>query len=144
MRVLSLLCLSLLLVACSSTKDEILTEEQEEAQAAATEECLEHPELAKGWGECNIKRTIFDRIPQIRACYEKGSKNFDFHGDLILKIRVRPTGKVRDVKVEEASLKNKMLSSCLVKEIGKLQFAKPPKGINPVIFYPFSLDLVRP
>ncbi len=144
MRLVPLLLLSFALAACSTTKDDILTDDQEEAQAAATEECLNNPELAKSWGECNIKRTIFQRLPKIRSCYEKEGKKADYHGDLILKIRVRPTGFVRDVKVEEASLKNKMLSSCLVKEISKLQFAKPPKGINPVIFYPFSLDLVRP
>lgn len=137
--------LLLILAACSGTQDEILTDSEAEAEARATQECLENPELSREWGECNVKKTIYNRMPRIRNCYQKqASAKYDFRGDLILKIRVFPSGKVREVKVEEGSLKNKMLSSCLVREISRLRFAKPPKGINPVIYFPFTLEQVKP
>jgi hypothetical protein len=145
MRIWPLLLFPILLSACASTPDSILSENEAEAQAEATKECLSDAELGNDWGECNVKKTLFSRMTKIRACYAKDSnKKYDFHGDLILKIHVFPNGKVKETKVEEGSLKNKMLSTCLVKEISRMRFARPPKGIHPVIYFPFNLELVKP
>jgi hypothetical protein len=131
-RILGLLAL-LSLAACSSTPT---IEEQEEKAAAATDECLANPAMAKTWGECNVKATIFQRAQGIGQCQTKHAKA---KGEtLMLKIRLRQNGKVRNVWAEEGSARNRPLEKCLSKEISRLQFATPPKGVNPVIYFPFQ------
>lgn len=135
----------LIFVACSSQKDNILTHEEQDANTAKTKNCLEHPELAAAWGECNVRKVIYEKVPKIRACYEKEKdKNYDKSGDLLLKIHVRSNGRVRDVQIAEGSLKNKMIAGCLLKELQKARFARPPVNLQPVIYFPFSFsDLVN-
>ena len=133
-----------LLFACSSSSDQIIANQEQKQEHQATETCLNSPEQWKAWGECNVKKTIFDQLPKIQTCYEAGEgQENDVKGDLILEIHLRPSGWVRKVEIREGSLKNPLLSGCLIKEIGKLKFAKPPKDSKPVIHFPFSLDLVK-
>lgn len=138
MRILSL-SLLLLLTACSTTPSG--TEEELDAQAAeATDQCLANPELAKTWGECNVKKTIFSRMSAIGDCQMKHVKSPGQEA-LMLKIRLKANGKVRDVKAEDGTAKNRGLEKCLSQEISKLQFAAPPKGVSPVIYFPFQPQL---
>jgi hypothetical protein len=131
-RTLSFLAL-LSLAACSTTPS---AEEQAEQAAQATDECLANPGLAKGWGECNVKSTIFQRAEGIGQCQAKHSKA---KGETVmLKIRLKPNGKVRKVWADEGTARNKPLEACLAKEISGLQFSAPPKGVNPVIYFPFQ------
>lgn len=127
----------LLLAACSSQPS---VEEQEAAAAKATDECLADSNLAREWGECNVKRTIYSRMEAIGDCQRKFHKGSRPGDTLMLKIRVKPNGRVRDVRADEnVRPVNKPLESCLSKEIGKLQFAAPPKGVKPIIYFPFQL-----
>lgn len=132
-RPLSLIAL-LSLAACSTAPS---TEDRaEEAAAEATDECLANPAMAKSWGECNVKTTIFQRAEGIGQCQAKHGKA---KGEtLMLKIRLKQNGKVRNVWAEDGSAKNKPLEKCLSQEISRLQFAAPPKGVNPVIYFPFQ------
>lgn len=133
---LSLLSL-LFLAACASQPS---VQEQEEAAAKATDECLADSALAKEWGECNVKRTIYDRMEAIGACQRKFQKGSAKGDTLMLKIRVRPNGSVRDVRADEnVRPVNKPLEACLAKEIGKLKFAAPPKGVKPIIYFPYQI-----
>jgi hypothetical protein len=131
-RTLSLFAL-LSLAACSTAPT---AQEQEEKAAEATDLCLANPAMAKTWGECNVKTTIFQRAEGIGQCQTKHGKA---KGEtLMLKIRLKQNGKVRNVWAEDGSAKNKPLEKCLSKEISRLQFAAPPKGVNPVIYFPFQ------
>mgnify|MGYP000296530476 CR=1 FL=1 len=56
----------------------------------------------------------------------------------MLKIRLKPNGKVRNVHADNGSARNPALEKCLSKEISQLQFAAPPKGVQPVIYFPFQ------
>jgi hypothetical protein len=136
MRILSL-SLLLLLSACTTTPSG--TEEEVDAQIAAeaTDHCLANPELAKAWGECNVKKTIFSRMDAIGQCQMKHSKA-DSKDAMMLKIRLRPNGRVKDVRAEEGKAKNRGLEKCLSSVISKLKFAAPPKGVSPVIYFPFQ------
>lgn len=131
-RALSLIAL-LSLAACSTTPS---AEKEAEQAAEATDECLANPAMAKSWGECNVKTTIFQRADGIGQCQSKHGKA---KGEtLMLKIRLKQNGKVKNVLAEDGSAKNKPLEKCLSQEISKLQFAAPPKGVNPVIYFPFQ------
>lgn len=141
---LALSCI-FLLSACSS---EPLVVSPEENSAAPKQEqhqdCAANPELAKQWGQCNVQKRIAEKIPDIKACYDKQLKKDDqLHGGLVLKILLKNNGKVRVVKILEGSLQNKFLSDCLISNIRKIQFAKPPKGEEAAIVLPFTLDQVR-
>ena len=127
----------LFLAACASQPS---VEEQEAAAAKATDECLADSALAREWGECNVKRTIYARMAAIGECQRKFHKGSRPGDTLMLKIRVRPNGRVKDVRADEnVRPVNKPLESCLSKEIGKLQFAAPPQGVKPIIYFPYQL-----
>ena len=137
-----LLLLVLFLAACSSQKDQILTEEEQNENEQKTINCFHNPELWGVWGECNVRKTIYDRLPKVRGCYEK-QKNYTYEGDILLKIHVRTNGRVREIQIAEGSLKNKMLSTCLLTELQKARFAKPPKNITPIVYFPFSFEALK-
>jgi hypothetical protein len=110
--------------------------EEDAKLAEATDQCLAHPELAKAWGECNVKTVIFQRKGGIGQCQAKYALKKD--ETMMLKIRLRPNGRVRNVWAEEGAPKNKDLERCLAKQISRLKFAAPPKGVSPVIYFPFQ------
>ena len=120
-----------LAMACSSTPTEQKTEEQ---AAEATDRCLANPELAKEWGECNVKTSLFAQKEGIGKCQSQFSKNPS--QTMMLKIRLKPDGSVRRVKAEEGGPKNRNLERCLSKVVEKIRFASPPKGVKPVIYFP--------
>jgi TonB family protein len=124
-----------LLTACSGTKAEIDQEEAREA-AAATDQCLTNPALARDWGECNVKATIYDRIEALDACDRQHGRKAK--GAMILKIRVTPQGRVKDVKADDSGVKNPPLEKCLGRVIAKMKFAPPPRGVQPLIYFPFQ------
>jgi len=129
------LSLLLLLSACSSAPE--VTEEENAAKAAAeaTEQCFANPELAKAWGECNVKKTIYGRMEGIGACQMKHGQN---NAAMMLKISVRPNGRVKEVRAEDGAAKNRPLEKCLAAEISRLHFAAPPEGVKPVIYFPYQ------
>jgi len=138
---MKLLSLSLLFLLSACTTTPSATEEEIEAQIAAeaTDQCLANPELAKDWGECNVKKTIFSRMDAISQCQMRHAKASSADA-MMLKIRLRTNGKVRDVKAEQGKAKNKNLETCISKVIAKLQFAAPPKGVSPVIYFPIQQE----
>jgi hypothetical protein len=126
------LLLPLFLIACSSAPSE---SPEEETLAQATDECLANPKLAKSWGECNVKSTIYDRMDVIMGCQTK-------HGigkreSIQFLIEVKPNGGVKKVSANKNENKNQLLEDCLKVEIGKMKFASPPKGVKPVINFPY-------
>ena len=122
-----------LLAACASSPSR---EQQDAKLAESTDQCLADPNLAKVWGECNVKSVIYQRSDGIAQCQSKFAQSQG--GTLMLKIRLKPNGKVRRVWPENGTARNKNLEKCLSTEIAKLQFAAPPKGVDPVIYFPFQ------
>jgi len=133
---LSIFLAAIFFSACASLPPN--ADDEAQALAEATDECLASPELAKRWGECNVKQTIFESSAAIRNCQMKHLKKAASGETLMLRIRVLPTGKVQDVKAEGAGPKNRSLEKCLSTQIAKLRFAAPPKGVNPVVYFPFE------
>lgn len=111
--------------------------EQQEAErmAQATDECLANPELAKTWGDCNVKTTIYDRMDRIMRCQtEHGSKTRD---SIEFELELNAKGLPRRVNALSNANKNVALENCLKKEMMKMKFATPPKGVKPVIQFPY-------
>lgn len=121
------------LLSCSSQKEI----SEEEKLAMATDACLEDIEASATWGECNVKRTIYDRAEELQQCEDLAGKLKKQDRPMVLQIHVRPNGKVKQVKADPNGFQNPPLEACLAKEISKLRFAAPPKGAKPVINFPY-------
>lgn len=119
------LILALGIIGCAGSP----TDDEE----VGAETCLENPALAKKWGECNVKKTIYDRRKKLDACvkYTKQPQ------ESILKIKLFANGKVQNVVFED-SLGEKKSAKCLKREFLKMKFAPPPSGVNPTIMYPLA------
>lgn len=121
-----------MLTACSAP------ETKEEAAPAdnSTDACLANPARAMEWGECNVKKTIYDNMSKLQACQSKGTTG---GAALMLKIQVTPTGHVRRVRPESGGPRNRPLESCLKQAFASVRFAAPPKGVKPVIYFPLQM-----
>ena len=136
-QVRSILVLSLLLTlaACSGSQPAVEEESHEASQSIDT--CLSQPELANSWGECNVKKTIYDNLGKVRTCH---AKNRAVKGTAMLKFRLRPNGQVRSLHLDQGGTRDKKLAACLSQAFSKVRFAPPPKGVKPTIFFPLDLN----
>lgn len=124
----------LLLTSCSGSETR-----QEEAAAASTDACLADSNLSQEWGECNVKRTIYDNLEKLRSCQDKHVTKSSAGTTMMLKISLRNNGKVKNVRPEQGSVRNRPLESCLSKAFARVKFAAPPQGVKPVIYFPLAL-----
>lgn len=124
------LCFLLVSCAGSSTSEESRNE-------PSTDVCLADSNLSQEWGECNVKKTIYDNMDALRGCQAQAKANAG--KTMMLKIRLRPNGAVRSVRPEAGSVRNRPLETCLKNAFAKVQFAAPPKGVKPVIYFPLAL-----
>jgi TonB family protein len=129
----------LLLVACSSsepTPERAETAPPAEQQAAAkTDACLDNPDLARSWGECNVKQTVYLASDQLARCrspkqHPKGTVN--------LELKVKADGHVRSARVVNG--RHGKITACVARVMKSLRFAPPPKGKEATITVPYQLE----
>lgn len=130
MRISLLLSTLLIFTACASSPPPA-----EKEEAGSIDNCLAHPELADAWGECNVKKTIYDNLPRIRSCVENSKSK----GTMMLKISLKPNGAVKSLRPEAGGPRNKLLEKCLSRAFNRVKFATPPAGVKPVIYFPLDL-----
>lgn len=124
------IALAICLSACAGK-----TETEAEEPMVGAETCLENPEMAKEWGECNVKKTIYDAKDKISSC----TKTSKLNRETVLKIKLHNNGRVKELLLEDSVEKNKKVAQCLHKEISKLRFAPAPQGVKPIIMYPIEI-----
>ncbi len=138
MRKIFLLVLPLvLLAACSGSTPERANDASSEEKAAAseTDDCLDNPELARTWGDCNVKHTLYSESAAFAKCRRiapaaKGTVTFE--------LRVKGDGRVRGAKALGGN-KSPKLVACLTNVMKQLQFAPTPKGNDSTIQVPYQL-----
>lgn len=131
--VLPLLALS----ACSSTPERAEDAAPTEQQAADnTDKCLDNPELAKSWGDCNVKHVLFDEAGSLASCRKLAPKAKA--GALNFELQVKKDGSVKYARAKPSS-KYPKLEGCIVRVMKRLKFAAPPEGKEPVITVPYQL-----
>jgi hypothetical protein len=71
-----------------------------------------------------------------RACYELGlTKNASLSGRIAVRFVIQEDGTVKDPSEDAGStLADREVSSCLLREFGKLSFPKPDGGIVTVVY----------
>ncbi|MGE3260486.1 MAG: AgmX/PglI C-terminal domain-containing protein [Bacteriovoracia bacterium] len=127
----ALLLLSLFfLTACAGSKS------SNDAQEPSTDECLSNSAAGDAWGECNVKKTIYQNMDKLVACQEKNPTK---GGTMMLKISLKTNGVVKKVRPEAGTVRNRPLEACLSKAFARVKFAAPPEGVKPVIYFPLSL-----
>ena len=122
------------LTACSSSEPKLdETSSTEKAASAQTDKCLDNPDLAKEWGECNVKNTVFQASAKLEKCRmaSPGAK-----GAVDYEVKVAKDGKVRSVK--PLGGKHGKHTICVSRVLRKLQFASPGKDVT--ITVPYQLE----
>jgi TonB family protein len=89
-----------------------------------------------------LGRTIRDRLSEVRACYERALKRHaDLGGKLVLRFSLTPAGTVASVDVEEDTLHDDEVTTCVKNAISRWRFPAPPQRVEvtfPFVFQPAS------
>jgi outer membrane biosynthesis protein TonB len=127
----------LALAACSSAPERATEAPQTEQQAADnTDKCLDNPELARTWGDCNVKHVLFDESGSLSSCRKLAPKAKS--GALTFELQVKKDGSVKYARAKPSS-KYPKLEGCIVRVMKRLKFAAPPEGKEPMITVPYQL-----
>lgn len=137
MRRLLVCLLPMLLFACSSSNPERAAHgtAEEVRNAKNTDTCLDHPEMAAKWGECNVKSTLFNSSDAFAKCRKAGGKAT---GSVNFELSVRGDGTVKSAHAQ-ANDQNPRLISCVRRAMKRLKFAPTPEGKDAKITVPYQL-----
>ena len=87
-----------------------------------------------------LQSFVRGRSDSIRACYERElQRNPGLKGKLVARFTITPTGAARDVGIEEDTLANPEVASCITSLIAGWTFPFTPDQDVPVA-YPFLLS----
>jgi outer membrane biosynthesis protein TonB len=80
---------------------------------------------------------VKERLKPIRSCYEEQLKlNPKLQGKVVVLFSIQPTGRVGEIGIEENTLGNEAVGSCICAVIGSWEFPFRP-GEEVQIAYPF-------
>ncbi len=98
------------------------------------------PSVGNFCKQADILRVVNARQSGIQYCYEKElARNPELNGKVTLKWRIGLDGKVMKVWLDNSSLKNDTVTSCMVRSIERWTFTKPDGGICEIAF-PFVFN----
>ena len=90
----------------------------------------------KALGNARIKSIISERIPQVRACYERELKrNSQLEGKVTAVWTITPGGLVRSVRIKKNTTSSSALGPCIKKAVAKWRF--PASSSSSDVEYPF-------
>lgn len=122
------------LSACSSSEPKLDEGSSTEKQASAqTDKCLDNPLLAKEWGECNVKSTVFQASASLEKCR---MANPGARGTVNYEVKILANGHVKSVK--PLGGQHGKHTVCVSRVFRKLQFAAP--GKDATITVPYQLE----
>jgi hypothetical protein len=85
-----------------------------------------------------IQRTVKQRMPAFKTCYEAGlKKNAALKGRLVLKFEIDTEGAAKRATATESSLGDDDVVSCILDELRKTPFPKPEGG-SVTVAYPME------
>ncbi len=99
------------------------------------------PTVGKFCKKSDILRVAKARQTGIQYCYEKElARNPEINGKVTIKWQIGLDGKVIDAWLDESTLKNGTVESCMMRAIRRWEFNKPNGGICEITF-PFILNV---
>jgi hypothetical protein len=90
-----------------------------------------------------VRRTIRQRINQVRHCYERGLQgNASLGGKVLARFMITPAGRVGLVEIPQTTLNNATVESCITGVVRQWDFPKPQCGGLVEVRYPFFFRAV--
>jgi len=87
-----------------------------------------------------IRRIVRAHINEVRHCYNVGlNRDPAQRGRLVINFTIDPTGKVPTAEVQETTLTDAKIGTCVARALRRWKFPKPPGGGTIRVTYPFSL-----
>ncbi|MBW2731975.1 MAG: AgmX/PglI C-terminal domain-containing protein [Deltaproteobacteria bacterium] len=87
-----------------------------------------------------IRRIIRRHINEVKYCYQKElASNEKLGGRVIIQFTISPTGQVVVSKVQQSTLKNQKVETCIARAVRRWLFPKPKGGGIVIVSYPFVL-----
>ncbi len=87
--------------------------------------------------QSDIQKVVTQKSKTIQYCYEKELQRFrDLKGKVKLRWIIDLEGKVESVSIDEDTIKNASLVSCLKRQVERWQFVKPDGG-KCIVAFPF-------
>ena len=85
-----------------------------------------------------IAQYIKTQLGQILYCYERQlSANPNLYGKIAVKFTIAGTGSVETQSINDTTLKNLSVESCILSKISKWKFPEPKGGTKVLVTYPF-------
>jgi TonB family protein len=88
-----------------------------------------------------IRRIVRAHINEVRYCYNQGlTKDPKLSGRVEIAFEIGGTGKVTSATVEDTTLSDKAVGTCVAKAVKRWKFPRPRDGKAVSVKYPFSLE----
>lgn len=85
-----------------------------------------------------IRRVVREHMNQIRYCYERElTRTPGLYGKVQMKWIINGQGRVQSAKVDQTTMKNKTVETCMGRKIRTWKFPKPKGGGIVIVNYPF-------
>jgi len=86
-----------------------------------------------------VARVMHGARPALRLCYEAElPANPKLKGSMRVDFEIGPSGAVQGQKLEESSVKNANVEQCVLKNLAKVEFPRPPGGEAVPVSFPFT------
>lgn len=96
------------------------------------------------WEQEPIRKVVRENLADIQQCYDMAIKKNPLRrlrGEVLVQWDVLKDGSVEKPHIHsQSTLKNKLLSSCIIKKIQAMKFPPPPAGTIANIIYPFHFS----
>ena len=84
-----------------------------------------------------IRRVVRSHLNEVRYCYQHELQSKpELYGRIVVGFTIMPTGQVLTAKIEQTTLKNANVESCVAQATRRWKFPRPENGIV-VVSYPF-------
>jgi MORN repeat protein len=85
-----------------------------------------------------VARSMHGARASLRLCYEAElPANPQLKGKLRVDFEIGPSGAVQNQRLEESTLKNAKVEQCVLKNLAKVEFPRPPDGEAIPVSFPF-------
>jgi len=96
------------------------------------------PEVDGALDSAALQRAVRRKMGAVKACYEKQLKrNPNLSGKIVIVFMVGGNGRVSSVEVDQNTMGNKEVGSCIVRQVKRWIFPKPEGGEEAEVVLPF-------
>lgn len=91
----------------------------------------------------SIAAVVKTHRKEARDCYEKALKQTPgLKGDVVIHFTLKPSGEVKQAELNEerSTIRQSMVSTCVIDVIRKIAFPKSSKGLETTVNYPFNFN----